>query len=117
MPPPSPLVIATGAVNRLLKEEASYHKELEEQEAQLKAQEEKVKSGQEDEEGNATFILKQHQMVVEQTKAVFKPLRDRIRAAVEKLEDVVEKNETATPEELANAKAALEKGKAKEETS
>jgi tubulin-specific chaperone A len=60
MPPPSPLVIATGAVNRLLKEEASYHKELEEQEAQLKAQEEKVKSGQEDEEGNAMFILKQH---------------------------------------------------------
>lgn len=56
-------------------------------------------------------------MVVEQTKAVFKPLRDRIRAAVEKLEDLVEKNETATPEELANAKAALEKGKAKEETS
>ncbi|KAM0478610.1 hypothetical protein ACHAPX_005200 [Trichoderma viride] len=116
MPPPSPLVIATGAVNRLLKEEASYHKELEEQEAQLKAQEEKVKSGQEDEEGNAMFILKQHQMVVEQTKAVFKPLRDRIRAAVEKLEDLVEKNETATLEELANAKAALEKGKAKEET-
>lgn len=59
MPPPSPLVIATGAVNRLLKEEASYHKELEEQEAQLKAQEEKVKSGQEDEDGNATYILKQ----------------------------------------------------------
>jgi tubulin-specific chaperone A len=59
MPPPSPLVIATGAVNRLLKEEASYHKELEEQEAQVKAQEEKVKSGQEDEEGNATYILKQ----------------------------------------------------------
>lgn len=59
MPPPSPLVIATGAVNRLLKEEASYHKELEEQEAQVKAQEEKIKSGQEDEDGNATYILKQ----------------------------------------------------------
>ncbi|GFP53841.1 hypothetical protein ACSS6W_001467 [Trichoderma asperelloides] len=115
MPPPSPLVIATGAVNRLLKEEASYHKELEEQEAQVKAQEEKIKSGQEDEDGNATYILKQHQMVVEQTKAVFKPLRARILAAVEKLEDLAaaeEKNETATPEELANAKAALEKAKA-----
>lgn len=54
-------------------------------------------------------------MVVEQTKAVFKPLRARILAAVEKLEDLAaaeEKNETATPEELANAKAALEKAKA-----
>jgi tubulin-specific chaperone A len=51
---------------------------------------------------------------------VFGPLRDRIETAVGKLEDLVaseEKNETATPEELANAKAALEKGKAKAESS
>jgi tubulin-specific chaperone A len=60
MPSPSPLVIATGAVNRLLKEEASYHKELLAQEAEAKAQEEKIKSGQDDEDGNATYILKQH---------------------------------------------------------
>ncbi|KAM0260385.1 hypothetical protein ACHAQJ_002786 [Trichoderma viride] len=115
MPPPSPLAIATGAVNRLLKEETSYHKELEEQEAQVKAQEERIKSGQEDEDGNATYILKQQKLVVEQTKAVFSPLRERILTAVEKLEDLVaaeEKNGTATPEELANAKAALEKLKA-----
>ncbi|KAL7937793.1 tubulin binding cofactor A [Trichoderma chlorosporum] len=114
MPSPSPLVIATGAVNRLLKEEASYHKELQEQEAQAKAQEEKIKSGQEDEDGNASYILKQQQMVVEQTRAVFKPLRNRIGQAVEKLEDLVaseEKNGTASAEELANAKAALDKAK------
>ncbi|KAH6610494.1 tubulin binding cofactor a [Trichoderma cornu-damae] len=115
MPPPSALAIATGAVNRLLKEEASYHKELEEQEAKAKAQEERLRSGQDDEDGNATYILKQQKMVVEQTKGVFKPLRDRIAKAVEKLEDLVaseEKSGTATPEELANAKAALDKAKA-----
>ncbi|KAL7817770.1 tubulin cofactor A [Trichoderma gracile] len=115
MPPPSPLVIATGAVTRLLKEEASYHKELQEQEAKVKAQEEKIQSGQDDEEGNATYILKQHQMVVEQTRAVFKPLRNRINQAVEKLEDLVaaeEKGGSASEEELANAKAALERAKA-----
>ncbi|RFU77919.1 tubulin binding cofactor a [Trichoderma arundinaceum] len=115
MPPPSALVIATGAVNRLLKEEASYHKELEEQEAKAKAQEEKIKSGQDDEDGNATYILKQQNLVVEQTKAVFGPLRDRIAKAVEKLEDLItveEKTGAATAEELANAKAALEKAKA-----
>ncbi|KAL7798555.1 tubulin binding cofactor A [Trichoderma ceciliae] len=114
MPPPSPLAIATGAVNRLLKEEASYHKEQKEQEANAKAQEEKIKSGQEDEDGNATYILKQQRLVVEQTKAVFGPLRDRIAKAVEKLEDLTESEEkggTATPEELQNAKAALEKAK------
>ncbi|KAK0766630.1 hypothetical protein N5P37_000356 [Trichoderma harzianum] len=117
MPSPSPLVIATGAVNRLLKEEASYHKELLAQEAEAKAQEEKIKSGQDDEDGNATYILKQHKMVVEQTRAVFKPLRDRINQAVEKLEDLVaseEKTGNASAEELANAKAALEKAKTEE---
>lgn len=53
-------------------------------------------------------------MVVEQTRAVFKPLRDRIAQAVEKLQDLVaseDKNGTAPAEELANAKAALEKAK------
>lgn len=59
MPSPSPIVIATGAVNRLLKEEETYKKELLAEEAKLKAQEEKIKSGQDDEDGNATYILKQ----------------------------------------------------------
>ncbi|KAL6867833.1 tubulin binding cofactor A [Trichoderma novae-zelandiae] len=115
MPPPSPLAIATGAVTRLLKEEASYHKELLDQEAKVKAQEEKIQSGQDDDEGNATYILKQHQMVVEQTRAVFKPLRARLAQAVEKLEELVtaeDKGGNASEEELANAKAALEKAKA-----
>jgi tubulin-specific chaperone A len=69
MPPPSPLAIATGAVNRLLKEEASYHKELEEQETQVKAQEERIKNGQEDEEGNSSYILKQQVLLTTPTHA------------------------------------------------
>ena len=46
---------------------------------------------------------------------MFKPLRTRINQAVEKLEDLVaaeEKGGSASEEELANAKAALEKAKA-----
>jgi tubulin-specific chaperone A len=58
MPAPSPLAIATGSVQRLLKEEASYHKELAEQEKQIQASEEKIKD-QADEDGNASFMLKQ----------------------------------------------------------
>ena len=58
MPPPSPLAIATGSVQRLLKEEASYHKELAQQEKELQANEEKIK-GQSDDDGNASFMLKQ----------------------------------------------------------
>lgn len=35
MGPPSQLAIATSSVNRLVKEEASYHKEVEQQEARI----------------------------------------------------------------------------------
>lgn len=40
MAPPSKLAIATGVVLRLVKEEASYHKEIEQQEARVKKAEE-----------------------------------------------------------------------------
>ena len=53
MPPPSQLAIATSALNRLVKEEASYHKELEKQEASIA----KLEQGGGDE--NAEFTLKQ----------------------------------------------------------
>lgn len=55
MPAPSPLAIATGVLTRLVKEEASYHKELEKQEARLK----KTQESADDEEGNKEFTLKQ----------------------------------------------------------
>lgn len=54
MAPPSQLAIATSAVQRLVKEEVSYHKELTQQEARL---EKIIASNDEDE--NAEFQLKQ----------------------------------------------------------
>jgi tubulin-specific chaperone A len=54
MPPPSPLTIATSSVQRLVKEEASYHKELEKQEARLKNTEANT-----NEDENAEFTIKQ----------------------------------------------------------
>lgn len=54
MAPPSQLAIATSAVNRLVKEEASYHKELEQQQARIA----KLEQGGNDDE-NADFVLKQ----------------------------------------------------------
>lgn len=53
MPPPSQLMIATSSLNRLIKEEASYHKELEQQQASIA----KLEQGGGDE--NADFQLKQ----------------------------------------------------------
>jgi tubulin-specific chaperone A len=54
MAPPSQLAIATSSVQRLVKEEASYHKELKAQEARL----EKLLASK-DEDENAEYQLKQ----------------------------------------------------------
>ncbi|KFA70444.1 hypothetical protein S40285_00616 [Stachybotrys chlorohalonatus IBT 40285] len=116
MPPPSHLAIATSSVRRLLKEEASYRQELVDQQRQIKALEEKTKNGQagDDEDGNAEFMLKQHQLAAEETKAVFEPLQKRIADAVTKLENQIELRErSGAPEaEMEQAKAALAEAKA-----
>ncbi|KAF4594705.1 Tubulin binding cofactor A [Ophiocordyceps camponoti-floridani] len=113
MPPPSPLAITTSSVHRLLKEEASYHTELAEQRARVDALE--AKAGNEDEDGNAAFLVKQQRTVVEQTRAVFVPLRLRIDEAVAKLEEQVAAAEVQDGD-LVAARAALEMAaKAKEE--
>lgn len=54
MAPPSQLSIATSSLNRLVKEEASYHKELEQQQASIA----KLEQGGSSDE-NAEYTLKQ----------------------------------------------------------
>ncbi|KAG5993201.1 hypothetical protein E4U52_002134 [Claviceps spartinae] len=113
MPPPTQLAIATSSVSRLLKEQASYHKELVDQEAHIVKQEESIKAGGADEDGNAEFMLKQSKTAVEQTKAVFGPLKQRIGEAVVKLEDQIALAEEAGGAEgLENAKKVLGEAKA-----
>lgn len=53
MAPPTQLSIATSSVKRLVKEEVSYHKELEQQQARVK----KLEEG--DDEENKEYTLKQ----------------------------------------------------------
>ena len=53
MAPPSKLTVATSSVLRLVKEEASYHKEMAQQEARIK----KLEEGSAEE--NAEYQLKQ----------------------------------------------------------
>lgn len=98
MAPPSQLAIATSAVNRLVKEEASYHKELEQQQARIQ----KLKQSSSDEE-NAEWNLKQEvrgfdrvlsgdiidnmqNRALDETKAMFPQLRNRIQESLAKLE-------------------------------
>ncbi|KAK0387628.1 hypothetical protein NLU13_3874 [Sarocladium strictum] len=112
MPAPSQLSIATSAVRRLLKEESTYHKELVTEEQKLKDLEQRVENGEENEDGNAEFILNQHRTAVEQTKAVFAPLRKRIEDAVTRLEEQIAIGEEngANETELEAAKQVLKEG-------
>lgn len=59
MPPPSQLAIATSSLNRLVKEESSYHREHEQQSARIAKLESDLQSGQGNEDGNAEFALRQ----------------------------------------------------------
>ncbi|TVY83638.1 Tubulin-specific chaperone A [Lachnellula suecica] len=105
MAPPSQISISTSAVTRLVKEEASYHKELVSQESRL---EKLLKS--EDGDENKEYQVKQEKTAIEETRAVFPPLRQRIADAVQKLEDQVEAG-GATDEEAAKAKEAIKAAK------
>jgi hypothetical protein len=58
MPAPSQLAIQSSALQRLVKEEASYHKELEQQEVRIA----KLEQGDDDE--NAEYTLRQEASLV-----------------------------------------------------
>ncbi|KAF2230928.1 tubulin binding cofactor A [Viridothelium virens] len=109
MAPPSQLSIATSAVQRLVHEEASYHKELEQQKKRI----EKAEQNTDDE--NAEYQLKQERRALEETKAVFPSLRKRIDEAVAKLEQQLESGkesgDPAPVEEINKAKAAVVEAK------
>jgi len=71
MAPLTPLSIAVSCVVRLVKEEASYHREFQQQTKRI--QELEAKSGTEDsdDDGNREFMLAQERRALEETSAVF----------------------------------------------
>ncbi|KAI0430199.1 tubulin binding cofactor A [Xylaria sp. FL1042] len=113
MPAPSPLTIATQSVQRLVKEDSYYRKELAQQTERVKKIEADMKTSSDSADENATFILKQEQKAVEETRAVFAPLRERIVEAVQRLEEQIAtaESEGATADEIAKANEALKLGR------
>ncbi|KAH7081497.1 tubulin binding cofactor A [Paraphoma chrysanthemicola] len=109
MPPPSKVAIATGSVLRLVKEEASYHKEIAQQEERIKKLEESA--GDE----NKEYTLRQEKQALAETRNVLPSMQTKISAALEKLEEALEVNNEggaeASPEEVTKAKDAVAKGK------
>ena len=100
MAPPSQLSIATSSVMRLIKEESSYHKELQQQETRLETL--KKEGGDENFEytmkqevrqidqtsNNPLVYLRLHyfqEKAITETRAVFPQLKEKIMQAVENL--------------------------------
>ncbi|KAL1982362.1 hypothetical protein VTN96DRAFT_1393 [Rasamsonia emersonii] len=115
MPPSNPLAIATSSLVRLVNEEASYHRELEQQTSRLKKMEEEQNAGLPDEDGNREFLLKQERKAVEETKAVFPTLRKKISDGITKLESLLaeeaQKGSNSNVDQINAAKDAISKAK------
>lgn len=108
MKPPSKLAIHSSSLQRLMKEEASYHEELERQENRL----EKLKKGDSDDE-NQEWILKQQQTVLEETRSMFPVVKKNIENALQKLESQVEEDQSREHdlEEMNKAKELIQSAK------
>ncbi|KAI0114021.1 tubulin binding cofactor A [Nemania sp. FL0031] len=113
MPAPSPLTIATQSVQRLVKEDSYYRKELAQQTERVKKIEEDLKASPESTDENAAYMLKQEQKAIEETRAVFAPLRERIVEAIQRLEEQIAtaESESAPADEVTKAKEALTLGR------
>ncbi|KAF2457627.1 hypothetical protein BDY21DRAFT_371792 [Lineolata rhizophorae] len=132
MPPPSKLSIATSAVQRLVKEEASYHKEVEQQESRI------LRLEQSGGDENAEYELKQEvcpahpfriemglyvnlemscteqRTALEETLKVIPSVKKRLVNAMSNLEDHLTEardNDSADPEELRKAEEVMRQGK------
>ncbi|SPN97068.1 related to beta-tubulin binding protein [Cephalotrichum gorgonifer] len=106
----SKLQISTQALLRLVKEEKSYHKELEQDKAAVAALRaelaRKLANGETPGE-NDEYMIGQRDRAIKETEAVFAPLHTKIDNAVSNLEDAVKDAQDATEEELGNAKKAI----------
>ncbi|ERF73736.1 hypothetical protein EPUS_00990 [Endocarpon pusillum Z07020] len=137
MPQPTPLAIATSSLQRLVKEEASYHSELEMQQKRIERLESAQptingEGGEEDaeseaERGNQEFLLKQESRManadlplsfslrqrkaLEETKAVFPRLRERIVEGMANLEALLASAPEGDPD-VAKAREVIEQAKA-----
>ncbi|KAK2807892.1 hypothetical protein FQN49_008767 [Arthroderma sp. PD_2] len=104
MAPSTPLSIATGAVQRLVKEEASYQREKEDQERRI----EKLSKEATDDE-NSEYMMNQERKALEETERLLPRLKEKINEAVSKLERLIaEEGQKGMDSDVAQITAAKE---------
>ncbi|KAJ5920968.1 hypothetical protein N7466_009294 [Penicillium verhagenii] len=114
MAPRSQLEIVTSSVTRLVKEEASYHRELEQQIERIK----KLESSPDDGDENKEFLVRQEKSALEETRNVLPTLKQKIVQAVKELEALIieegHKGAESNVAHITNAKDAIAKAKTAE---
>ncbi|KAJ5178812.1 tubulin-specific chaperone Rbl2 [Penicillium capsulatum] len=105
MAPRSPLEITTSSVIRLVKEEASYHRELEQQVARVK----KIEASQGGDDENQEYLMRQEQLALEETKKVMPTLKKKLADTVAELDAlIVEEGKKGSDSNVAHITAAKE---------
>ncbi|OQE19612.1 hypothetical protein PENFLA_c018G04820 [Penicillium flavigenum] len=111
MAPRTQLEITTSSVIRLVKEEASYHNELQQQAERIK----KLEADTTDDDENREYTLKQERMSLEETKKVLPTLKEKIVQTVANLEALIieegKKGLESNVEHITAAKEAIAQAK------
>ncbi|RAH50108.1 putative tubulin-specific chaperone Rbl2 [Aspergillus brunneoviolaceus CBS 621.78] len=114
MAPRSQLEIATASVQRLIKEEASYHRELQQQMERIK----KLESGEGGDDENKEWTLKQERLALEETRKVLPTLKQKIVDAIAKLDQLLieegKKGAESNVEQINAAKEAISQARTAE---
>ncbi|KAJ5591661.1 Tubulin binding cofactor A [Penicillium hispanicum] len=114
MAPRTQLEITTASVIRLVKEEASYHRELEQQAERIK----KLESGHGGDDENQEFLMKQERLALEETKKVLPALKKKLAETAAELESLVveegRKGESSNVAHITAAKEAIAQAKTAE---
>ncbi|KAA8652339.1 hypothetical protein EYZ11_008169 [Aspergillus tanneri] len=114
MAPLSHLEIATQSVLRLVKEEASYHRELKEQTERVQ----RLEAQQNTDDENSEYTLKQERLALDETKRVLPTLKQKIEDAIAKLQSLLteegQKGTESNVEHINAAKDAISKARTAE---
>lgn len=114
MAPPSQLAIATSSVQRLVKEEASYHRELQQQTERIR----RLETDNDETDENKEYVLRQERQALQETRNMLPTLKKKIQDAVAKLEAQLiqegKKGAESNVEEIDAAKEVISKAKTAE---
>ncbi|BCS26398.1 putative tubulin-specific chaperone Rbl2 [Aspergillus puulaauensis] len=105
MAPRSQLEITTASVQRLVKEEGSYRRELEQQKERIQKLEAQDPSADE----NRDYMLNQERLALAETERVFPSLKQKIEEAIAKLDSLlVEEGKKGAESNVEHINAAKE---------